>query len=89
MFFFVYDPEAVLAELFRVLVPGGRLIIATQAGPLPKPSPRCPWLYPLMGPALNVHTDDEMRAMYERAGFTDVSVKSKEGLQLARGFRNS
>jgi hypothetical protein len=39
-----------------------------------------------MGSALNVHTDEEMGAMYERAGFTDVYVESKEGLQLARGF---
>jgi len=89
MFFFVYDPETVLAELFRVLAPGGRLVIATLAGPLPKRSLRCPWLYPPMGPALNVHTDEEMRAMYERVGFTDVSVESKEGLQLARGFHAS
>lgn len=89
MFFFVYDPEAVLAELFRVLAPGGRLVIATMAGPLPKPSLRCPWLYPPMGPALNVHTGKEMCAMYGRAGFNDVSLESKEGLQLARGFRKS
>jgi ubiquinone/menaquinone biosynthesis C-methylase UbiE len=86
MFFFVTEPERVLAELFRVLVPGGRLVIATMPGPLPKPSLRCPWLLPPMGPALRVYTDDEMRAMFERAGFTDVSVRS-EGLQLARGFR--
>lgn len=89
MFFFVYDPEVVLAELFRVLAPGGRLVIATTAGPLPKPSLRCPWLYPPMGSALNVHTDDEMAAMYRRTGFTEVSVESKEGLQLARGFHAS
>jgi len=89
MFFFVYDPEEVLAELFRVLVPGGRLVIATMAGPLPKPSLRCPWLYPPMGSALNVHTDEEMAAMYQRAGFTDVCVESEEGLQLARGFHTS
>ena len=86
MFFFVEESERVLAELSRVLVPGGRLVIATMPGPLPKPSLRCPWLLPPMGPALRVYTDDEMRAMFERAGFTDVSVRS-EGLQLARGFR--
>lgn len=86
MFFFVEEPERVLAELFRVLVPGGRLVIATMPGPLPKPSLRCPWLLPPMGPALRVYADDEMRAMFERTGFTDVSVRS-EGLQLARGFR--
>lgn len=89
MFFFVYDPEAVLAELYRVLTPGGHMVIATMAGPLPKPSPRCPWLYPPMGSALNVHTDNEMAAMYRRTGFTDISVESKKGLQLAQGFHTS
>lgn len=89
MFFFVYEPEAVLAELYRVLAPAGRLVIATMADPLPKPSLRCPWLYAPMGPALNVHTDEKMGTMYKHAGFTDVSVESKEGLQLARGFRAS
>ncbi len=62
MFFFVEEPDRVLAELFRVLVPGGRVVIATMPGPLPKPSLRCPWLLPPMGPALRVYTDDEMRA---------------------------
>lgn len=89
MFFFIYDPETVLTELFRILAPGGRLVIATMAGPLPKPSLRCPWLYPPMGSALNVHTDEEMAAMYQRAGFTDVMVESKEGLQLAGGYHAS
>lgn len=87
MFFFVDDPEAVLAELFRVLAVGGRLVIASMSGPLPKPSLRRPWLYPPMGSALNVHTDEEMVAKYQRASFTDVSVESIDGLQLARGFR--
>ena len=87
MFFFVYEPEAVLAELYRVLASGGRLVIATTPGPLPEPSLRRPWLYPPMGSALNVHTDEEMAAMYRRVGFTDVVVESKEGLQLARGVR--
>ena len=86
MFFFVEEPERVLAELFRVLVTGGRAVIATMPGPLPKPSLRCPWLLPPMGPALRVYADEEMRAMLERAGFVDVSVEGK-GLQLARGFR--
>lgn len=87
MFFFVYEPEEVLAEIFRVMAPGGRLVIATMAGPLPEPSLRCPWLYPPMGAALNVHTDEEMAAIYHRAGFTDINVESTEGLQLSRGFR--
>lgn len=90
MFFFLYDPPTVLAELHRVLAPGGRLVIATLSGPLPPPSLRNWWLYPPMGPALNVHTEAEMRTMLADAGFTDIDVKSDSGplaLQLAKAER--
>jgi SAM-dependent methyltransferase len=87
MFFFLYDPAKALLELHRVLTPGGRLVIATVAGPLPAPSLRNWWLYPPMGPALNVHTDEQMRAMLTDAGFTGVDIHSDHGplaLQLAQ-----
>lgn len=87
MFLFVEKPQEVLAELFRVLAPGGRLVIATIPGPLPPPSLRQWWVY-VLGPAIYAYTDEEMRMMYERAGFTDIRVQSKaEDLQLSRGSR--
>jgi ubiquinone/menaquinone biosynthesis C-methylase UbiE len=92
MFFFLYDPAEVLREFHRVLVPGGRLVIATLAGPLLAPSLRNWWLYPPMGPALNVHTDKQMRAMLIEAGFTDLDISSDGGplaLQLARARKAS
>lgn len=93
MFFFVEDPGRALGELFRVLRPGGRLVIATMGAPLPAPSLRLWWLYGPMGRALRVYADAEMEAMYGRAGFGDVTIESKgdggSGLldQMSRGFR--
>lgn len=92
MFFFIYDPAAVLAELYRVLAPSGRLVIASLSGPLPPASLRNWWLYPPMGPALNVHTDGQMEAMLTDAGFTDISVTSDGeslALQLAHAAKAS
>jgi ubiquinone/menaquinone biosynthesis C-methylase UbiE len=90
MFFFIYDPAAVLAELHRVLTPSGRLVIASLSGPLPPASLRNWWLYPPMGPALNVHTDGQMEAMLTDAGFIDIRVTSDGGslaLQLAHATK--
>ncbi|HTZ62654.1 MAG TPA: methyltransferase domain-containing protein [Solirubrobacteraceae bacterium] len=90
MFFFIYDPAAALAELHRVLAPSGRLVIASLSGPLPPASLCNWWLYPPMGPALNVHTDTQMEAMLTDAGFTDIRVTSDGGglaLQLAQAAK--
>jgi ubiquinone/menaquinone biosynthesis C-methylase UbiE len=86
VFFFFEQPNEVIAEIRRVLVPRGRLVIATTPGPLPEPSLRN-WWVAVWGRALTVHTDEEMRAMLDTAGFTEVEVDSADSLQLARGIK--
>jgi ubiquinone/menaquinone biosynthesis C-methylase UbiE len=86
MFFFLDSPEPVLAEFRRVLHPGGRLAIATQPGPLPGASLRH-WWVAVWGPTMHVHSDEQMAELLDRAGFTQVTVQTREGHQLARAAR--
>jgi len=72
-FFFIEQPERALAEFFRVLSPGGRMVIATVPGPLPTPSLRNWWVY-VWGSQMHVYDDEEMRSMVEHAGFSSVAI---------------
>lgn len=79
-FFFIEQPERGLAEFARVLVPGGRMLIASVPGPLPAPSLRNWWVY-VWGSQMHVYDEDGMRLMVQRAGFTDITVERVEETQ--------
>jgi ubiquinone/menaquinone biosynthesis C-methylase UbiE len=86
MLFFAERPQEVLDEMHRVLRAGGRLVLATIEGPLPRLTVRQWWVY-AWGHAMNVHTDEQLRAMLEGSGFAEIRVQSVNGLQLASGVR--
>jgi SAM-dependent methyltransferase len=83
---FLECPDLAPAECFRVLLPVGRLAIATRPGPLPPASPRN-WWVALWGHSLRVYTDTELAAMLTDAGFTSVAVETTRRIQLALGSR--
>jgi ubiquinone/menaquinone biosynthesis C-methylase UbiE len=72
MLCFIEDPVQALAELHRVLRPGGRLVFVTAAQPQSALSRliSAPWLR-----YLRFHPDDELASMLRGAGFQTVQVQ--------------
>jgi SAM-dependent methyltransferase len=89
-FFFIEQPGRALGEFFRVLSPGGRMVIATVPGPLPERSLRNWWVV-VWGSQMHVYDDEQMRAMVEHAGFNSVTVthagSESQPLQLVQARR--
>jgi SAM-dependent methyltransferase len=81
-FFLIERPERALGEFFRVLSPGGRMVIATAPGPLPERSLRNWWVV-VWGSQMHVYDDEQMGAMVEHAGFSSVTV-THAGSELQR-----
>ncbi len=79
VFMFLADPAGVLRECRRVLMPRGRIAIYTT-GPELRGTPAAP--EPLASHC-RFHSDAELAALLEGAGFADVRVANDEGGQLA------
>jgi ubiquinone/menaquinone biosynthesis C-methylase UbiE len=67
VFFFLYRPEAVLAEVRRTLAPAGRVAIYTDATAFMAPPP--------IARRMRFYTDDELGGLLRRAGYTEIAVR--------------
>jgi ubiquinone/menaquinone biosynthesis C-methylase UbiE len=75
MFFFIKDPMIVLKVFYRVLKPGGRLVITSgEASILPR------LLFLPWSRHLHLYKNREMESMLKEAGFQTVWVKNMGGL---------
>ena len=73
MFFFIDKPMIVLTEFYRVLKPGGRLVItSTEDSILPQ------LLFVLWSHSMHLYKNSDMESMLKQAGFQTVEVKNLE-----------
>jgi ubiquinone/menaquinone biosynthesis C-methylase UbiE len=76
-FFFMEYPARVIGEMYRVLKPGGRLMIITVSENTSLASIVFSRPY-----GLKKYSNDEMRAMLYQAGFNTVEVQTNKEMQV-------
>ena len=74
-FFFIERPDEFLAEVRRVLAPGGRFVLLTAVRDA---AWNGPW-----SPALRTYEPDTLRSLLLDAGFAEAGVDESSGRQLA------
>jgi SAM-dependent methyltransferase len=67
VFFFLYEPAVVLAEVRRTLASGGRIAIYTDATGFMAP--------PFVAHRMRFYTDDQLRGMLQDAGYTEIALQ--------------
>jgi ubiquinone/menaquinone biosynthesis C-methylase UbiE len=74
-FFFIERPAEFLAEVHRVLAPGGRFVLITAVR---NAAWNGPW-----APALRTYEPEQLRSLLLTAGFAEATVDESSGQQLA------
>jgi SAM-dependent methyltransferase len=67
VFFFLYQPEAVLTEIRRKLAPGGRMAIHTDATAFMAP--------PFIAHRMRFYTDDQLCSVLQDAGYIAITLQ--------------
>jgi SAM-dependent methyltransferase len=84
-FFFFTHPDKILKEMYRVLKPGGRTVIGSMTKKDKYPAE---FLFSAFYKNMLLYTNEELKAMLEKAGFQDVSVtEPKKYHQVCYGIK--